>query len=380
MIMRDAIHNVAQQRGLAVLTAILAGTMVSTLALAEEYEVAAESRGSAVLIKQGNADYPGSTVRSGQEGWVRASFVVTTDGRAIDPIIMDSSGGPGFESGLAGSLDDWEFEPTDFELPNNIVDFRHEIRRGRDAATSNFIRRAQRIMTHLLNDEVAPAREQADEAYELGGWNLYESTILWLMLGRVEGAEGNNAGKLEMYQRALAMGNSRALPREDRIELLEKIFLLQSHFQQYAAARRTASALEGASGTEETVERIAERVTEIDQILAEQDTIAARATISNPCNCDEGTPLWHYAPARRTFSFANTDGNVERFEARCDSHRVSSAIKPGETWRLEPEWGGCRVFVFGDDGASFDFVEHFQSGEENTVDDAVVAMSGHREE
>jgi len=378
--MRDANHSAPPLRGLAVFTAVLAAALLPTLALAEEYDVAAESRGNAVLIKQGNANYPGGTVRSGQEGWVRASFVVTTDGRAIDPIIMDSSGGPGFESGLAGSLDDWQFEPTAIELPNNIIDFRHEIRRGRDAATSNFIRRTRRIMTHLLNDEVAPAREQADEATELGGWNLYESTMLWLMLGRVEGAEGNNAGKLEMYQRALAMGNSKALPREDRIELLEKIFLLQSYFEQYAAARRTANALEGASGAEEAVERIAARSAEIDRILAEEDTIAARATIANPCDCDAGTPLWHYAPARRTFSFANTDGNVERFEARCDSHRISAAIEPDKTWKLEPAWGGCRVFVFGDDGASFDFVEHLHAGEENTVDDVTVVMSGYRKD
>jgi hypothetical protein len=38
------------------------------------------------------------------------------------------------------------------------------------------------------------------------------------------------------------------------------------------------------------------------------------------------------------------------------------------------------VFVFGDDGASFDFVEHLQAGEENTVDDVTVVMSGYRKD
>gem|GEM_PF-1268366 len=371
--MRDANYGAALQRGLA----ILAIASVPALVIAEEYDIAAESQGRAILIEKGDADYPGSTVRSGQEGWVRASYVLTPDGRAIDTIIMDSSGGPGFESGVVGTLEGSQFEPTTIELPNNVVDFRHEIRRGRDAATSNFIRRTRRIMTHLLNDEIEPAREQADEAYELGGWNLYESTMLWLMLGRIEGAEGNHAGKLEMYKRALAMSNSKAIPREDRIELLEKIFLLQSHFEQYAAARRTANLLEGASGAEDAVGRITARSSEIDRILAEEDTVAAKATIVNPCDCEEGAPLWHYAPARRTFSFDNASGNVERFEARCETHRISGAVEFDKTWTMSPEWGSCRVFVFGVDGATFDFVEHLKEGDLSTADDTAVAMSGH---
>lgn len=328
------------------------------LAAAEEYEFVTRNQGTALILEKGAANYPGNRVRSGQEGWVRASFVVDQDGRAIDTIIMDSSGGVAFEQSLIEMLEDTSFEAPDAELPNNTVDFRHEIRRGRDAATSNFIRRTKRIMTHLLNDEIEPARVQIDETYKLGGWNLYESTMLWLMMGRVEGAEGDQAGKLEMYQRALRMGNSRALPREDRIELLEKIFLLQMYFDQYSAALRSATTIENTRDNEASLERIRPRVEEIEGLLADAKAIRASATIINPCNCDEGTPLWSYVPARRIFSFEETSGNVERFEARCEGQRISGAVESDKTWELDPEWGFCRVFVFGDDGASFRFVEH----------------------
>jgi TonB family protein len=297
------------------------------LAAAEEYEFVTRNQGTALILEKGAANYPGNRVRSGQEGWVRASFVVDQDGRAIDTIIMDSSGGVAFEQSLIEMLEDTSFEAPDAELPNNTVDFRHEIRRGRDAATSNFIRRTKRIMTHLLNDEIEPARVQIDETYKLGGWNLYESTMLWLMMGRVEGAEGDQAGKLEMYQRALRMGNSRALPREDRIELLEKIFLLQMYFDQYSAALRSATTIENTRDNEASLERIRPRVEEIEGLLADAKAIRASATIINPCNCDEGTPLWSYVPARRIFSFEETSGNVERFEARCEGQRISGAVE-----------------------------------------------------
>ena len=349
------------------LTFILAATLPA-LAAAEEYEVITRNQGTSLILEKGAANYPGNRVRSGQEGWVRASFVVDPDGRAIDPIIMDSSGGSAFENSLIESLADWRFEPSTAELPNNVIDFRHEIRRGRDAATSNFIRRTKRIMTHLLNDEIEDARKQIDEAYKLGGWNLYESTMLWLMMGRVEGAEGNQAGKLEMYQRALKMGNSKALPREDRIELLEKIFLLQIYFDQYSAAIRSAQTIKNTRNNEQTLERIAPRLEEIEGIVADAELIRASATITNHCNCNEATPLWHYVPARRIFSFEDTSGNVERFEARCEGQRISGAVEAGKTWTLDPEWGFCRVFVFGDDGANFRFVEHRAKGDPRRPD------------
>ena len=334
----------------------------------QNFDFDLKETGAAVAIEQKAPGYPGGNVRRGQEGWVRMSYVVTPDGRAIDPVILNSSGGGSFENEARRVLPEWRFEPGDVELPYNIVNVRSEINRGRDAATSNFIRRTKRILTHLHNEEVAAARKQTDAASAMGGWNLYESTMLWLMLGRVDGAESNNAGKLEMYSRALEMGNSTAIPSDDRVELLEKIFLLQSHFQQYAAALVTRGRLEGVRGKEEAMERTADRAREIEQKIAGDDVLKARATIYNPCDCDEGEPLWHYVPARRTFSFANANGNVERFEARCEGQRISGDFESERTWTLAPEWGFCRVIVFGSDGATFDFLEYLHDGEEGGVD------------
>ncbi|MCH8278297.1 MAG: hypothetical protein IIC12_05130 [Proteobacteria bacterium] len=76
--------------------------------------------------------------------------------------------------------------------------------------------------------------------------------------------------------------------------------------------------------------------------------ISASATIANPCDCDAGEALWHYTPIRRTFSFANIDGTVDRFEARCERQRISAAVATEKLWALPSEWGHCRIFVLGD--------------------------------
>lgn len=329
-----------------------------TNAQSTEYIYDINKVGESVSIEQDAPDFPGHRVRRGQEGWVRMSYVVTTDGRAIDPIILDSSGGGGFEVAAREVIEKWRFEPNVAENAWNFVDIRSEIEKGRDRATSNFMRRSSGIVTHLRRERHDEARTQANAAQKRGGWNLYESTMLWLMMGRVEGVEGNQAGKLEAYSRALAMGNAAAIPTEDRVELLEKVFLLQTHFNQLAAANRTFSRIERMGGDAETLERNSDRIEEIRSKLGSDAEITAQAKIYNPCDCDDGEPLWHYVPARRTFSFANTNGNVERFEARCEAGRLQDSVEVGKTWTLAPELGTCRVMVFGEDEATFDFIEH----------------------
>lgn len=337
---------------------------------ASDYKVQVRNSGNAVTLDIASPQYPRGDVKRGQEGWVRMSVVVSHEGKAIDPIILDSSGGPAFEREARDVVSEWRFEPANDgqELPYNIANIRSEISRGKDAATADFIRRTRHILTYLHQEENTIARSQANIAYETGGWNLYESTMLWLMLGRVEGAQGNDAGKLEMYSRALALSNSRSIPNAERIDLLEKIFLLQSQFQQYAAALRTLESLKKVEGGESAVERHSKQAKELSEHLADDETVAAAATISLPCDCDEGQALWHYVPARRSFSFDDLQGNVDRFEARCEAKRIKGDVQSGKRWELAPAWGACRVYVFGDDGASFKFLEHLDDGGENVLD------------
>jgi TonB family protein len=356
--------------------AVLVITTIPAFASGQmQFDVDLEKTGNAIVIRQALPGYPGDSVRHGQEGWVRMSYVVTADGRAVDPIILNSSGGIAFEDAARQVLPTWRFEPGDVESPHNTVNIRSEIAGGQDTATSDFIRRTKRILNHLHRGETAAAREQADAALNRGGWNLYESTLLWLMMGRVDGAEDNNAGKLEMYNRALEMGNSTAIPGDDRVGLLEKIFLLQSHFQQYAAALGTRRRLTDMRGNVQALERTANRATEMEQKLADDKVTTAKATLHNPCDCNEGEPLWHYVPLRRMFSFANANGNVERFEARCEGQRIHGTFEPGKTWTLAPEWGFCRVIVFGNDGATFDFLEHPHDVEDSAADRTAVARN-----
>ncbi|MDJ0711650.1 MAG: energy transducer TonB [Woeseiaceae bacterium] len=319
-----------------------------------------EARADKVIISQDLPDYPSATVRRGQEGWVRVHYVVTADGHAADPIVLDSSGGVGFEEEARKVLVTWRFEApaSGVELPDNQVIIRSEMENGRDKATPNFMRRYARIVNAVRADKIAEARKSVDSAYKLGGWNLYESTMLWLMMGRVESAEGNLQGKLECYRRALGVSTRGILRRADKIDLLEKIFRMEDEFGQHAEALGTYGALIRALKDNSPSAEIEARAQEIQALIEGPDALVAQATIYNPCNCEAGEPLWHYKPARRTFSFANLSGNVTRFEARCEKQRIRGQVEADQFWTLEPEWGNCRIFVFGEDGATFEVLEY----------------------
>src|SRR5210317_1692985 len=94
------------------LVATIVGVGLSTPVLAEKYDVDVWNSGAtAAPVEQAPPAYPESQMKTGQEGWVRMHFVVTADGTAVDPIIIDSSGGPAFEAEARAAAAAWRFTP-----------------------------------------------------------------------------------------------------------------------------------------------------------------------------------------------------------------------------------------------------------------------------
>ncbi len=364
---------------------LVGGFALSFLALSpaaayeDDYDTESEYQGLAVAIDRQLPASPRHRKRKMQAAWVLLNYVVTADGRAIDPIIVNSSGGIDFENEVRKVIDTWRFEEsvTGAELPYNAVTTRFTMRGRGKGTTRTFARHSLHIMKNLQRGNIEKARGVADEAVRLGGWNLYESTILWLMLGRIEGEEGDEIEQLEMYKRGLAVSDERSLRHEGRRDLLEDIFELQSKLGHFAESLRTYAALAEVPGSEEVVERHKARATEIALALDNDDVVTARAAIANPCDCEGGVPLWSYTPLRRTFSFANVGGGVGDFEARCERQRIRGTVVPGQKWTLADDWGYCEVFVFGKDGATFDFLGHLHDDAPIEETDETAVASNH---
>ena len=362
-------------RTIAQLAVALAAIAAVSPAVAQNYDTRIYNISvGAEPLEQDIPSFP-SGLRVGQEGWVSVNYVITADGQATDPVILDSVGGGGFEKSAREAVLDWRFEPPGEELANNTTNIRFEIHDGRDKATPNFMRRYRSILQHLHYEENEDARKSVTSTLERGGWNLYESTMLWLMVGRVEGADGNSAGKLEHYRRALGVSNRNSLDDDELRDLLAKMFTLEMELAQYAAARRTLDQLMLQPGAGEAVAGLREQMSKLDEKLTGDSPIAAEAMLFNPSHTDDGEPIWAYSPVRQSFSFARLNGNVERFEVRCERNRLEGPVNAGKSWSLPEEAEKCRVIVFGDDGASFQFVEHNETESADATAEVAVARS-----
>jgi TonB family protein len=363
------------------IVAVLVGLSLSLVfspASAKKFDVEMDTSGiSATAIEQRAPDFPDGKMRGGQEGWVRISFVVDQDGRATDPVVVDSSGGPLFEQAALDVVSTWQFEAPSggAESANNTVDVRFEISGDRDRATRNFLRRYRDIVSDLYYVKPEDAREKVDMANDFGGWNLYESTMLALLNARVEGAEGDAVEELEYYRRALAVSGPAALGNKERVEILGRILELEIDSRQFGEALVTLTQLRAEPGSDAALAQLSDKIRQLESAIEKDEAMVSTGTIHSPCDCDSGTPLWAYTPARRHFSFAEVNGNVERFEARCENHRLSAQVATGTRWSLPAEWGSCRVFVFGEDAATFEFVEHYEDPGDQNVGDSAVASS-----
>jgi TonB family protein len=343
---------------------------------AKDYEISAEPGGVAAAAVHGPMPaFPDADLRRGQEGWVRLNFVVTADGRVADPIVVDSSGGFVFERAALDAIADWRFEASGSESANNDIEFRFEQRGDGDRATRNFLRRYRNIVLDLYNSKIDNARKEVDTANDFGGWNLYELTMLSLLNGRVEGAEGDAAGQLEHYRRGLAISDAATLGADERRGVLAKIFEIEFDSGQYGSAAATLERLRAEPGSEAKLGELGDRIEVLERSIEAGGPIRASATLRTPCNCSEGEALWSYVPAWRQFSFDGIDADIGRFEARCDSGRVAGVAGPGPRWSLPDELGSCRLFVFGDEAATFELVEH-RAGDADPGEDAVAGEAG----
>lgn len=67
----------------------------------------------------------------------------------------------------------------------------------------------------------------------------------------------------------------------------------------------------------------------------------------------EDGDVYTYVPYRRSFTFQNIQGALEKFVLSCDQATMESDITPTAQWRIPDHWSGCSVYVRGTPGTKF---------------------------
>jgi tetratricopeptide (TPR) repeat protein len=66
---------------------------------------------------------------------------------------------------------------------------------------------------------------------------------------------------------------------------------------------------------------------------------------------------WRIAPQRRFFYIEGIEGEVQSIDAECDTRKISLEFNPEDNYGLPESFGDCVIFVHGDPGTEFTFVQ-----------------------
>lgn len=330
--------------------------------LAGEPDAAGPSHGTmAKPVRRHAPDYPRYELHRGRAGWVKLSFVVTEEGRVVDPIVEDSSGSSRFEEAALKVVRKWRYEPATIEgqpvqqcQTETLIRFELE---PKAIGAGRKYRRAHRRISRLLETgEIDEAEALIAETEQEDGLNAYEIARLWMLKAIVAGERGDESAQLAALKRTIA---SKGAWIEDELypSLLRSVLALKIRLGRYGSALGTYEDYVEATGSDEGLGALREVVGEIRAAAAGPAPLLVEANIGDGAACEECRSSWHYRPLRNAFTIADIEGAADELEIRCDWQRVTDTVREGVQWNIPASWGDCRVIVTGEKGTRFSFYE-----------------------
>ena len=333
-------------------------------ALAEEAADPIDHRGThARAIERSAPRYPQRELRSGDQGWVALSYVVTDSGEVIAPVVRDSSGNRAFERAAMATVEDWSFEPATFDgeavqqCQNNVL-ITFAIEGAEAGVRGSFATRYRRTAEAIRSGDLERAERRIDDMTRLA-MTIYEHVRLSILRAQIAEARGDKEAQLEHLRRAATSGR-RWIEGETYTAVLYMMLTLQLEAEKFSAALETWDRLseqDMSDFTPEQIDYIESSIEAINEFVAGPDMLAVSAELDVEEDCADCSADWFYRPLRRSFEFTSIDGSLDKLEIRCDWRRVVDDVAEEKSWQIPESWGECRILVTGEPGTSFTLVE-----------------------
>jgi TonB family protein len=307
-------------------------------------------------------EYPPSERALGQEGWVVLSFVVSPDGKVVDPIVEESSGQSGFERAALKHAARQRYTPATVDgkpVEQCATQVRYNFmipgmpRGARHSFGPNF----REVRSLMDAGDKAAAETRLDELMKAGTWNLYEASRLHLLRYELCKASDDVDCMLENLKRA-AGGNGTSLEANLYREVLQATAGLEIQSELYADALATIAKRNQLDPPLAPEHPLTTAAADIRKSIDGDGNLVFAGKVGYRSGCEVGAPNWRHQLLRREFSVIPNDGKVDKVEIRCDWRRTTDVISDEKAWKVPASWGNCQVFVFGDPGATLKLVEY----------------------
>lgn len=305
-------------------------------------------------VKRVDPEYPVSSARKGQEGWVAVSFVINEDGEVEDPVVQDSSGLKAFEKATLQAVKRWQYSPAvqdgkPIQQCRNMVrmDFRLQ---GKSGVTRKFMRRFREVADAISAGDLAVAAEQLAEMKDEQLWNHTESAYFWLADSYYAKAIQDDVRELKSVRRATIIDNEN-INKATRQYLLERRFVLAVNQSEYRDALETYSKLvELADNKEEPLAQLSPYADKVRELVTSTKPMIRKASIN------EDGRVFHDL-SRNVFGLNIAQGELNEVQIRCDNKLSRFTAVSQSEWHIPATWGQCSVYVSGTPGAEFEVIE-----------------------
>jgi len=325
-------------------------------------------------------DYPSSALYSGRQGWAKASFVISAEGKVIEPMIEQSSHHD-FDAPTLRAIKNWRYKPAmlngtpvEQSMVETIIRYQLGTASG---ASAQFVKK-YRATQSLIVAKNFPEAAKSLQSLETGPINYYEDAWLWWL--KYVYLETTGATDPQALGEALHKSLGSTETRTDSI-LEPDIFVLASQ-RLYVLSVRSNDL----SGAISTLERLKESkpahgsklykdvMAQLEPINSEVVRIVAGPRIVRQEGRIDEHNYWVHRMLRRSFSFGDVkNGQLEVVDLRCTrANRRLISVPENAVLKLPESWGDCRVYIKGDPGTTFSY-EEYPADVANAVDPAQIA-------
>lgn len=301
--------------------------------------------------------YPVDAARNNREGWARFSFIIEKDGSVSNVITQETSGSEDLTLAAKKAIMKWQYQPAmengePIQQCANSVQLSFKMNKEKDStkgATKRFRSLYNKTQKALAEKDYAEVEQLLTKFEKIKYMHLSENNFLQLLSAQYASEIGDPARQLSHLNKVML--SSTPENKQQLVSILKQKFLLQIKLSLLKPAYSTFSYLKKIAADapyladyQVLIERINEFVTSEKELVVNGDM--------------RSNDYWHYALVRNAFSLSNISGNLTKMDIRCANKRHVYSIENNNTWTIPDTWQKCHVFIYGENNATFNLIEH----------------------
>ncbi len=295
--------------------------------------------------------YPYGRLVAGEESWVQLNFMVDSEGKPYEFVVIDSIGDNAFKNAAIRAVKQWRYRPASYNGKNIDAGARQKVIFQIEDQTKAVTRKFARIQNQLREAITEDDKDEADKYMRMldreRKLTLYEDAAFNFSKYEYLSKWGTEDEQLKALDRAIANETvDNFLPTEVFAYALGRQLPLLLKKRDYQRAHRTYRKLIRQDLDEEAKSWLNGVAEALDELKNNQVAYDVAATIPDSAS-------WNIELFKDEFWLEDVEGRVVELKLRCFGEMRIIRFEPGIKYKVEKPYGMCNLEVLGDQETTF---------------------------